>query len=207
MNLLTPSTAGQFVNWLRNDIAPNRPVFMNSLKSIDTEEKQVLESHGFPGGGVFYASNTTADRSVVAQFKRETLYLGSLDKIIDRLQELFDQWELQDIFPPSIQVEVLHRARLAAHEWIANLVQNAHFDERVPQIALSVWVEDGMLCCLIADNSSGFPLEAYPTESVEDDYDVMPERGMRWLLIQACTNRLVYRPLGNQGFELEFVIS
>lgn len=181
---------------------------MNSLQSYDSDSPQVLESHGFSGGGVFYASKSTANRSALASFKRETLYLGSLDKIIDRLQELFEQWEHQDIFPPAIQLEMLHRARLAAHEWIANLVQHAHFDQRVPQIALSIWIEDGTLCCLIADNSSGFPLEAYPSERLEEeDFEVMPERGMRWLLIQACTNQLDYRPLGNQGFGLEFVVS
>lgn len=180
---------------------------MNTFEPYDNDRQQVLETHGFPGGGVFYASKTTTDGSAVASFKRETLYLGSLDKIIDRLQELFDQWEHQDIFPPSIQVEMLHRARLAAHEWIANLVQNAHFNEQVPQIALSVWIEGDVLCCLIADNSSGFPFDAYPSGGFEDDYDVMPERGMRWLLIQACTNHLVYRPLGNQGYGLEFVVS
>ena len=102
---------------------------------------------------------------------------------------------------------MLYRARLAAHEWIANLVLNAQFDERVPQIALSVWIEDNMLCCMIADNSRGFPLDAYPDERSQDDFEVMPERGMRWLLIQSCTNQLAYRPLGNQGFGLEFVVA
>ena len=180
---------------------------MNPVHPYDNDRQQALESHDFPDGGVFYASKPPGDRSAVTQVKRETLYLGSLDKIIDRLQELFDQWEIQGIFPATIQPEMLHRARLATHEWIAHLVQHAHFAESVPQIALSVWVEDDRLCCQIADNSSGFPVEAYPSESLSDEYEVMPELGMSWLLIQACTRHLVYRPLGNQGFELEFSIT
>ena len=179
---------------------------MDTLHPYDHDRQQALEEHGFPDGGVFYASKPTGDPSESTHIKRETLYLGSLDKIIDRLQELFDQWEVQDIFPLSVRPEMLHRARLATHEWIAHLVQHAHFEERVPQIALSVWVEDERLCCQIADNSSGFPMEAYPSIQLSDDYEVMPERGMSWLLIQACTRTCVYRPLGNQGFELRFSI-
>ena len=179
---------------------------MDTFHPYNHDRQQALEEQGFPDGGVFYASKPVGSRSQVAQVKRETLDLGSLDKIIDRLQELFDQWEIQDIFPRSIQPEMLHRARLATHEWIAHLVQHGRFEERVPQIALSVWVEDNRLCCQIADNSSGFPMDAYPSARLGDDYEVMPERGMSWLLIQACTRELVYRPLGNQGFELEFSI-
>ena len=206
-NWPSPGTTGCFAHRLRDGLALNRPVLMNPFEPYHNGGQQALETHGFPGGGVFYASKTAADGSAVAPVKRETLYLGSLDKIIDRLQELFDQWERQEIFPASIHTEALDRARLAAHEWIANLVQNAYFKERVPQIALSVWVEGSMLCCLIADNSIGFPLDAYPSESLDDDYDVMPEHGMCWLLIQACTHHRVYRPLGNQGYGLEFVVS
>lgn len=165
--------------------------------------------HSFPddkAGVVFYASKQNNGRSGADETKRETLYLGSLDKIIDRLQELFDQWESQSIFPFAVRFELLHRARLVAHEWIAHLVQHADFEDRMPQIVLSVWVEEEKLWCLIADNSSGFKLEAYPSWIPNTVYDVMPERGMCWLLIEACTDRRVYRPLGNQGFELEFSI-
>ena len=166
-----------------------------------------LLDHRASSEGVFYASKLSYTPSGASEVKRETLYLGSLDTIIDRLQELFDQWEQQDIFPSTVRMEMLHRARLAAHEWIAHLVQHADFEERIPQIALSVWIEEGKLCCLIADNSRGFKLEAYSSQAPDTFYEVMPERGMCWLLIEACTERRAYRPLGNQGFELEFSIA
>lgn len=137
---------------------------------------------------------------------RETLHLGSLDTIVDRLHELFWQWEEQDVFPAGIRPDMLNRARLVAHEWIAHLVQNANFEGRVPQIAFSIWAEEDRLCCQIADNSSGFPLEAYQGHDREAICYVMPERGMYWLIIQASTQRISYRLLGNQGYELEFTI-
>lgn len=180
---------------------------MDPRPTLDNHRQQALERDDAPDGGVFYASKSAGSRSAVAQVKRETLYLGTLDKIIDRLQELFDQWETQEVFPPPIDTAMLRQARTAAHEWIAHLVQHAHFGDRVPQIALSVWVEGEALCCLIADNSSGFPLDAYPSHPLDDGSEVMSERGMSWLLIQACTRHLTYRPLGNQGFELEFSIA
>ena len=180
---------------------------MSTLQTISEDQPQTLDKPISTTGGVFYASKLADIRSGIGMIKRETLYLGSLDKIVVRLQELFDQWERKSMFPPTVRIEMLHRARLAAHEWIAHLVRHADFEGRVPQIAFSIWVEEKTLCCLIADNSRGFSLDAYPALTPEADYDVMPERGMGWLLIQACTSRLAYRPLGNQGFELEFSIS
>lgn len=179
---------------------------MSTLHFLPDDKASTLDERT-QSGGVFYASKWGHTPSGDDDVRRETLYLGSLDKIIDRLQELFDQWERQGIFPAIVQMDMLHRARLAAHEWIAHLVQHANFQDRMPQIALSVWVEGEKLCCLITDNSSGFKLEAYPSHAPDTFYEVMPERGMCWLLIEACTERRAYRPLGNQGFELEFSIA
>ena len=177
------------------------------MTTLLDDQAKMRGEQALPGGGVFYATKLGNSFSGDDEIKRETLYLGSLDTIIDRLQELFDQWENQAIFPATIRLDMLDRARLAAHEWIAHLVQYADFEDRMPQIALSVWAEANRLCCLVADNSSGFKLETYPKAASDPFYDVMPERGMCWLLIEACTERRAYRPLGNQGFELEFSIS
>ncbi len=179
---------------------------MNTFHSFPDDKAQTLAEHS-KSGGVFYASSLANSHSRDEEVKRETLYLGSLDTIVDHLQELFDRWERQGTFPPVVEVEMLYRARLAAHEWFAHLVQHADFEDRVPQIALSVWFEDEKLWCLIADNSQGFPLELYQNAAPVGDYEVMPEHGMGWLLIQACTDHLAYRLLGNLGFELEFSVA
>lgn len=179
---------------------------MNTLHPHSEDKAQTLDEQA--SAGVFYASKLGSSSSGDDAVRRETLYLGSLDTIIDRLQELFDQWESQGTFPAAIRADMLQRARLAAHEWIAHLVQHADFAGRLPQIAFSVWAEEKRLCCLIADNSTGFTLDAYSSEVLDTAlYEVMPERGMCWLLIEACTERRAYRPLGNQGFELEFSIA
>ena len=188
------------------DVAPNPLIFMSTLHSLPDDKAQRLAERS-KSGGVLYASRLTDGYYGAEEAKRETLYLDSLDTIIDRLHELFDRWEKQGAFPPVVEVEMLYRARLVAHEWIAHLVQHADFEGRMPQIAFSVWVEEEKLCCLIADNSCGFKLEAYPSQAPDALYGVMPEHGMCWLLIEACTERRAYRPLGNQGFLLEFSIS
>lgn len=187
-------------------VPPNPLNSMSTLHSLPDDKVQTLAEPS-KSGGVFYASRLADGYYGAEEVKRETLYLGSLDTIVDRLHELFDRWERQGTFPPVVRIEMLYRARLAAHEWIAHLVQHADFEDRMPQIVLSVWVKEEKLCCLIADNSCGFKLEAYPSQAPDALYEVMPERGMCWLLIEACTERRAYRPLGNQGFLLEFSIS
>ncbi len=186
-------------------VPPNPLNSMSTRHSVPDDKAQKLTERS-KSGGVFYASRL-ADGYGAEEVKRETLYLGSLDTIVDRLHELFDRWDRQGTFPPVVRIEMLYRARLAAHEWIAHLVQHADFEDRVPQIVLSVWVNEEKLCCLIADNSCGFKLEAYPSQAPDALYEVMPERGMCWLLIEACTEHRAYRHLGNQGFELEFSIA
>ncbi len=186
-------------------VPPNPLNSMSTRHSVPDDKAQKLTERS-KSGGVFYASRL-ADGYGAEEVKRETLYVGSLDTIVDRLHELFDRWERQGAFPPVVRIEMLYRARLAAHEWIAHLVQHADFEDRMPQIVLSVWVKEEKLCCLIADNSCGFKLEAYPSQAPDALYEVMPERGMCWLLIEACTERRAYHPLGNQGFLLEFSIS
>lgn len=127
--------------------------------------------------------------------------------MIDRLQELFDQWETQEVFPATLRLDVLCRARLAAHEWIAYLVQHGDFAGRVPQIALSIWVEQEKLCCLIAENSNGFKYASTPDAAVPEERNgTVRERGLGWFIMQASTDDMRYRPLGNQGFEITFFI-
>jgi anti-sigma regulatory factor (Ser/Thr protein kinase) len=76
---------------------------------------------------------------------------------------------------------------------------------RVPQIALSIWVKEEKLCCLIADNSNGFK-PGSNAAVVEKSKGPVWERGLGWFIMQASTDDMQYRPLGNQGFEMTFSI-
>ncbi len=160
------------------------------------------------GGYLAYPADPdcTGDGGVTGT-ARETLYLGNIDLIIDRLQELFDQWEAQQTFSPAITADVMCRARLAVHEWVANLVQHADFRDRVPEIALSLWAHGERLCCVIADNSEGFEPDLQPRVTLEEVCRTLPERGMGLLLLQACAHHVRYCSLGTQGHRLEFTVA
>jgi len=162
--------------------------------------------HAETGGGVFYVSKPLGASSARASARRETRYLRKLPGIIDCLQDLFTSSAALEVFTPVVEAEVLCRVHLAAHEWIAELIQHADFSDRVPQIALSVWADGNRLRCLIADNSEGFDRHAEPTGDLASVWETLPEQGMRWLFIHACADQVVYRPFGNQGYGLEFSI-
>ncbi len=99
-------------------VPPNPLNSMSTLHSLPDDKVQTLAEPS-KSGGVFYASRLADGYYGAEEVKRETLYLGSLDTIVDRLHELFDRWERQGTFPPVVRIEMLYRARLAAHEWIA----------------------------------------------------------------------------------------
>lgn len=138
---------------------------------------------------------------------REALYLGNIVHAIDRLQELFDHWERQHTFSPPASPEMLCRARLAVHEWVANLVQHADFVDRVPEIALSLWTSERRLCCIICDNSEGFDPDLNPSVTLEEVCDRLPERGMGLLLLRACADDVRYESVGTTGHRVAFAIS
>lgn len=138
---------------------------------------------------------------------REALYLGNISHVIDRLQELFDHWETQHTFSPPASADMLCRARLAVHEWVANLIQHADFEDRVPEIALSLWASDARLCCIICDNSEGFDPDLNPSVTLEEVCDRLPERGMGLLLLRACADDVRYESVGTAGHRVAFAIS
>ena len=129
-----------------------------------------------------------------------------LDALIDQVHHLFTQWERDERFAPSLSVDDLHRLKLAVHEWLANLVQHAHFNGHDPEISLSVAILDDGIQCTISDNSDGFNLDDELTLR-STSLESLPERGMGLLMLQACTKRLSYKRVQGSVQKLEFVVS
>lgn len=129
-----------------------------------------------------------------------------LDALIDQVHALFSRWERDERFAPALEVDDLHRLKLAVHEWLANLVQHAHFNGHAPEISLSVAVQDEGIQCSISDNSDGFDLDDELTLR-STSLESLPERGMGLLMLQACTKRLSYERINGSVQKLEFVVS
>lgn len=129
---------------------------------------------------------------------------NNLESMIDQVHALFDQWE--DVGPgASYSSERLYRAKLAVHEWLANLVQHARFPDN-PEVWLEVSRDDGQLECVIEDNSEGFDLEGQ-LRTRQRIADAFPERGMGLLLLHACTQDLSYMRKENGWQRLRFRVS
>lgn len=127
-----------------------------------------------------------------------------LESMIDQVHRLFDKWE-QDWLCANGSRESLYRAKLAVHEWLANLVQHAQFPEK-PEVLLKVKREEGDLECVIEDNSNGFDL-AGQMQSRHKLAEAFPERGMGLLLLQACAQDLSYRRVEEGRQRLRFRVA
>jgi serine/threonine-protein kinase RsbW len=127
-----------------------------------------------------------------------------LESMIDQVHALFEGWD--DVESgSSYSSERLHRARLAVHEWLANLIQHARFPEN-PEVWLEVNRAESELECVIEDNSDGFDL-AGTLESRQKIADAFPERGMGLLLLNACTHDLTYMRNDAGRQQLRFRVS
>ena len=130
---------------------------------------------------------------------------SDLNTLLDHLHTLFDAWTPTAFHAPRAQTDVLHRTRLALHEWVANLVQHAEFNNRPPEILLCLCLNEQRVQGVLEDNSRGFDLEAC-LAAQETSTEAYPERGMGLLILQACTENLAYQPSENGRFRLEFSI-
>ena len=128
------------------------------------------------------------------------------ETIIDRVHALFDQWETEGTFEPQLDAITLQRLKLAVHEWLANLLQHADFDQRPPVVDLHVGPDGQNVRCVIEDNSEGFDLDGH-LSARREVLDAFPERGMGLLMIKSCTEDLSYRQLGPARHRLEFSVS
>ena len=125
---------------------------------------------------------------------------------MDCIHDLFKRWKEKDTFSPPLTNTGLEHAKLAIHEWVANLVQHADFADRDPEVCLILVTEGNRLRCTIIDNSNGFEI----TEHLDVDGEVLktfPERGMGLFLIKACADELSYRRTEQGRQRLEFYIA
>lgn len=128
------------------------------------------------------------------------------DTLIDRVHSVFTSLEEEKDLPRWLDERTLHRLKLAIHEWMANLVQHAHFGDRRPDISITVQPSGDGVECVIEDNSEGFDLDGH-LDANRDVIDAFPERGMGLLMIKACTEDLAYTDLGGTRHRLTFVVS
>ncbi len=128
------------------------------------------------------------------------------DTLIDRIHSIFSHWEKGESVPHWLDEQTMHRLRLAIHEWLANLVQHADFQNRRPDIRITVQPGCRGVECVIEDNSKGFDLNGRLTAGKEI-LDAFPERGMGLLMIKACTESLSYTNLDDRRHRLTFVVS
>ncbi|WP_457653634.1 ATP-binding protein [Rhodocaloribacter sp.] len=131
---------------------------------------------------------------------------SDLNAVIDRVHALVDHWKTEGVFPSVFGDETLHMLRLAIHEWVANLVQHADFEDREPQILIDIIPNGRSVYCAIRDNSAGFDLDTN-LRIRESMLESLPERGMGLLMIEACTEHLSYSRVDSGWHCLEFSVS
>ena len=136
----------------------------------------------------------------------EMHYFRDLSTIIDDIHDLFDGCEAQHTLRTSLPLEALHVAKLAVHEWVANILQHADFRGRRPEVGVYVSPCNNRLFCMIEDNSEGFDLEGYLEEHPQIT-SAMPDRGMGLLMLKACTEELRYAHYQGGRHQLEFYVT
>lgn len=130
---------------------------------------------------------------------------GDLEAAIDGTHALFDRW-IAETSHPLPTPNTLHYARLALHEWIANLIQHADFKERDPEITIRVQTNERHVHCRVTDNSSGFEMEDQLRAQIENGHP-FPERTMGLRIIDACTEDLSYDCTAAGKYQISFTIS
>lgn len=138
------------------------------------------------------------------------LRLNDLNTAVDEVHSYFDKWGDKHLCNGSTDMpdSALHEARLAVHEWTANLVQHADFEERRPLIALKLQKRGDAIHCVIIDNSDGFDLEEQLKESFEkNNVKALPDRGMGLLMLHTCASNLSYEAAKGGRYRLSFQVT
>lgn len=148
--------------------------------------------------------------TVCPPMRSQTLHLDNLDTAVDHVHTFFEEWGERHLEEDGsfIDEDVLYEARLAAHEWTANLVQHADFNGRRPRIEVRLSHDGEQLKCTIEDNSGGFDMEGCLRKALDTDgFEGMPERGMGLLMLRACAADLSYGRIGSKRHQLQFSIA
>lgn len=130
----------------------------------------------------------------------------NLETLISELYTIFDQWEKEDDLADDVKFRTFYLFRLATHEWLANLVQHANFEDQRPQISFQAAFEENQVHCVIEDNAKFFDLERYLRQT-PNVLDAFPERGMGLLILRSCTQDLTYTKVRPHVNRLSFLVS
>jgi anti-sigma regulatory factor (Ser/Thr protein kinase) len=129
----------------------------------------------------------------------------NLDRALDEVRSVLEEWVAEQDPTATPSEETVRYTQLVLHEWIANLLQHGHFDDRSPTVQIRLSTENRHVTCTVIDNSEGFDLtERLPAE--EDPADELPERGMGLRIIDACTDHLSYSSTESGRHRFEFSI-
>ena len=136
-----------------------------------------------------------------------THHFQDLDTLIEQVHDLFDTWEGDAQLLGSFSLTTLYQVKIAAHEWLANLVQHANFEQDTTDVSLLIKPVDDRIFCAIEDNSDGFVLDEHL--EIEPEYlDSLRERGMGLLILKICTEDLLYHGENMEANNrLEFYVS
>ena len=128
-----------------------------------------------------------------------------LGTLVEGVHSIFDRLRADETGFSTVDEDTFHRAKLAAHEWAANLVQHACFSDRKPEVGVDVWPNGNKIECVFEDNSDGFDLDAV-LEQRSNGLNPLPERGMGLLMLAACTSELAYEQTENGIYRLRFCV-
>ena len=128
-----------------------------------------------------------------------------LDRLIDCVHELFGELEKEAQAQAAIE-SMLDQTKLALHEWLANLVQHADFNDRTPRVKVEVIPNGQSIKCVVEDNSTGFDFDRQ-LDTREEMLTSFPERGMGLLMIKACAAELSYQSPAPDRHCLRFTVS
>ncbi len=125
--------------------------------------------------------------------------------LVQGVHSIFDRLIVDRLGFATVDEDTFHRAKLAAHEWAANLVQHASFADRTPEIEVDVWPNGNKIECVFEDNSDGFDLDSV-LDQRSNGLSPLPERGMGLLMLSACTSELCYEKTDEGTYRLRFTV-
>jgi len=83
---------------------------------------------------------------------------SNLDRALDEVRTVIETWSGSIDGSAELNGETIQYTQLVLHEWIANLLQHADFDEHPPSLRIRLAYENRQIRCVVVDNSSGFDL-------------------------------------------------
>ena len=140
----------------------------------------------------------------------DMLRLSDLENAVTEVHSYFDEWDEKQgggDDEAANQGNAVHEARLAVHEWMANLVQHANFRGRRPRVDLDVQRNGSSIRCVITDNSDGFDLKRQLEKAYDkNNVQALADRGMGLLMLQACASKLSYEATDEGRYRLSFQV-